>query len=138
MKKPTRQKHKKMFEKGQAWCSTFKKFLPLDQFNNYSSRWNGVQGICKEARKLQHQQSCDGHWTVYELPSGHIGQTTIMVNRMSQHKSMGRTDDVNNFKVLAICHCEDEALDLEALYQSLSPNYEKPDSQNRLKQPKDD
>lgn len=73
----------------------------------------------------------DGFYTVYELPGGHVGQTMGVYSRMSVHRSVGRITE--GYIVLAQCATREEALDLEALYQSLSTNYKRVDDETRLR-----
>ena len=82
-------------------------------------------------RKYTPEYGNDGFWTVYKLSSGYIGQTCNLYSRMANHKSRyGR--DINGHTVLATCYTKQEALDLEALYQSLSDTYDSMDNKSRI------
>ena len=90
-----------------------------------TDKWKQYAEAYRESKKLD-------YWIVYELECGHIGQTNQPEHRKRSHSVSGRNMD--NYETLAICYTKAEALDLEALYQSLSDNYEKPDNNNLIKQ----
>ena len=89
-----------------------------------TKEWKEYAKRYRESKKLD-------YWIVYELEGGHIGQTNQPEHRKRGHRVKGRNMD--NYETLAVCYTREEALDLEALYQSLSNNYNKTDSL-RLKQ----
>jgi predicted GIY-YIG superfamily endonuclease len=68
---------------------------------------------------------------VYKLICGYIGQTGGLKRRMCEHKNRYNRN-VENHTILAICYTKQEALDLEALYQSLSDTYESMDNKKRI------
>ena len=119
-------KCKREFEKGRYKTDKYrtyqkqyrKKYQQTDKWKQYAESY-------RESKKLP-------YWIVYELKGGHIGQTNQPEHRKRGHRVKGRNMD--NYEVLAVCYIKEEALDLEALYQSLSDNYKKPDNNNLLKQ----
>jgi hypothetical protein len=38
-------------EEGTSWCSLGEHFSPVESFSKNKSRWNGLEGSCKECRK---------------------------------------------------------------------------------------
>lgn len=121
-----------------TWCTHHKQWEPIKEFGKNKGRKNGLQASCKAARIAQNASDNNrrnmDHWIIYELPNGHIGYTNRPYFRMSDHAHYGRCKDRNDYKVIAIAHSKDEAQILEALYQSLSNNYNKPDWGNQVKQ----
>ena len=90
-----------------------------------TGKWNEYAKQYRESKVL-------AYWIVYRLVCGYIGQTNQPAHRKRGHAQHGRTMD--NYETLAICYTLEEALDLEALYQSLSDNYDTPDNNNLIKQ----
>ncbi len=109
--------------------NAIKKYQSTNSFKEYQRMYRATEK-CKKRRKMW-RESYKDDYVVYELECGWIGQTNQPFFRMQEHKGAGRTTD--NYKVLATCPTEEEARDLESLYQILSLNYKAPDSKSRLK-----
>lgn len=45
------EKRRKVGEEGTSWCSTCRDYLPISEFGNNKSRWNGKQIRCKQHHK---------------------------------------------------------------------------------------
>lgn len=82
----------------------------------------------REQRKILRLSRKDGVY-VYQLSCGYVGVTDNLLNRMSIHRHVGR--DTKDYIVLAKCPTREEALDIEALYQSI--NNLKIDNARRLR-----
>ena len=89
----------------------------------------------RAAVKANAKKYDDGNVRVYQLKCGYIGISKNLMARMKTHK-YSALRDVSDYIILATCPTRGEALDLEALYQSLSTNYKKVDNTGRLKQNK--
>lgn len=47
----TRPHHRKKSPNGMAWCTTCKRFLPVERFAKMTSRWNGRRFNCRKCEK---------------------------------------------------------------------------------------
>ena len=121
-----------------AWCCNHKEWEPISEFGSNKIRNSGLAAICKASKAIQNAQENNkrnlDHWIVYELSNGRIGQTNRPYFRMSEHKHQRRIESIKDYEVIAITHSKAEAHILESLYQSLSPNYDKPDWGNQVKE----
>lgn len=111
---------------GEAWCSSCRAWLKVDAFSTNIARKSKLHQTCKVCQgEYMTKMRDDGYYSVYELQGGHIGQTRQLKKRMINHKSTGKDPF---YRILEITECADEALELEAYYQHLSPNYDKADN----------
>ena len=107
----------------------YKKRRQSKESKEYFKRYNASPKMKAYFKSYKESKKFD-YWIVYELPCGYIGQTNQPEIRMRKHKDANKRI-TEGYKTLAICYCKDEALDLEALYQTLSNSYNKPDN-NKL------
>ena len=115
-------------------CTKCKAERQLKDFHKHTRL--GLHPSCKDCRNKTNKkakEAPDSNFYVYELDTGHIGQTKNVEWRMRNHIDAKKIERIDQHTILAVCSCREEALDFEALYQSLSPNYDKADRPSRLK-----
>jgi len=79
--------------------------------------------------KLNYLKSVSNDTYVYKLVCGYVGVSHNLKYRMQKHREHNRI--TNGYTILANCPTREEALDLEALYQSI--NNLTVDSKSRLR-----
>ena len=98
-----------------------------EAYKDYASR-NKERIKAKASR--QYKATRTDYVSVYELPCGYVGVTNNLHTRMKNHRNV-HNRITEGYIVLAQCPTREEALDLEALYQTITK--QKVDNEGRLR-----